>query len=195
MKKSKKNGIAIVLVVLLLALAVGYAAFSQALPINGTAKTQTGNWDVKFKSAEASKSVVTAATTTNTATVAQDGKSVTVSVDLAAPGDGSNITTVIENAGKIDAKLTGFEVTRDFTVSADDANVYENGAMKLTVPAMTTNGSDVIKAGQSKTFVFSVEWDENINATEVQAATFTITFTYEQDNVKFTSNPSWTPNN
>ena len=194
MKKSKKNGIAIVLVVLLLALAVGYAAFSQALPINGTAKTQTGNWDVKFKSAEASKSVVTAATTNNTATVGTDGKSVTVSVDLAAPGDGSNITTVIENAGKIDAKLTGFEVTGDFTATSTD-NVYEYGAMKLTVPAMNEDGSDVIKAGASKTFVFSVEWDENINATEVQAATFTITFTYEQDNVKFTSNPSWTPNN
>lgn len=33
MKKSKKNYVAIVLIVLLLALAVGYAAFNQALPI------------------------------------------------------------------------------------------------------------------------------------------------------------------
>lgn len=190
MKKSKKNYVAIVLVVLLLVLAVGYAAFSQSLTITGTAATQTGNWDVKFKSAEATASVVTAATTDNKAEVATDGKSITVSVDLAAPGDGSNITAVIENAGKIDAKLTGFEVTGDLTVSADNDNVYQNDAIKLTVPEMNADGSDVIEAGAEKTFVFSVEWDEDVNATTAQTAEFTITFTYEQD-VEFTSDPSW----
>jgi len=47
MKKTKRNNVLIVLVVLLLALAVGYAAFQQVLTISGTA-TAAGNWDVKF---------------------------------------------------------------------------------------------------------------------------------------------------
>lgn len=191
MKKSKKNFVAIVLVVLLLALAVGYAAFSQTLTITGTAATQTGNWDVKFKTAEATASVVTAATTNNKAEVSADGKTITVTVDLAAPGDGSNITAVIENAGKIDAKLTGFEVTGELAATGT-ANVYQKDAIKLTTPAVTANGTDVIKAGQSKTFVFSVEWDENVEAATAQTATFDITFTYEQDGVEFTSSQSWT---
>ena len=190
MKKSKKNFVAIVLVVLLLALAVGYAAFSQTLTITGTATTQTGNWDVKFISADASESLVTEAVTNNEAQLSTDGKTITVTVDLAAPGDGSNITAVIENAGKIDAKLTGFEVTGDLAATGT-TNVYQKDAIKLTVPPVTADGTDVIEAGESKTFIFSVEWDENVEAATAQTATFDITFTYEQDGVEFTANPSW----
>ena len=187
MKKSKKNFVAIVLIVLLLALAVGYAAFSESLTISGTAKTQTGNWDVKFISAEATASVVTGTTPANSAEVATDGKSVTVAVELAAPGDGSNITTVIKNSGKIDAKLTGFTVTGDLVDKG--GNVYQKDAIKMTVPAVTTN--DVLAAGAQKTFTFAVEWDENVAASTVQTASFTITFTYEQDGVEFTAAPAW----
>ena len=189
MKKSKKNFVAIVLIVLLLALAVGYAAFSETLTISGTASTQTGNWDVKFISANATASVVTGTTPANTATLAADGKSVTVSVALAAPGDGSNITAVIKNDGKIDAKLTGFTVTGDLTETSSGSHVYTSNAIKMTVPAVTTN--EVLAAGAQKTFTFAVEWDENVAASTVQTASFTITFTYEQDGVEFTAAPAW----
>ena len=50
MAKSKKNYLVIVLVVALVSLAVGYAAFSQNLTISGTA-TGTTTWDVKFTDA------------------------------------------------------------------------------------------------------------------------------------------------
>ena len=49
MKKTRKNSIVIALIVLLLALAVGYAAFSSELTIEGTANA-LGTWDVKFES-------------------------------------------------------------------------------------------------------------------------------------------------
>lgn len=188
MKKSKKNYIAIVLVVLLLALAVGYAAFSSQLTISGTAKAN-GNWDVKFKanSASATQSIVTG-TATNTAEINSDGTAMTVTVNLATPGDGSNISVVVENTGSLDAKLTGFNVTGDLT-QVDTSNVYQKSAIKLTVPEMTEG--EILTKGTSKTFIFSVEWDENVktltNAVNGESATFTITFDYEQNGITGTT--------
>lgn len=184
MKKSnKKNYVAIVLIVLLLALAVGYAAFSQTLTITGTATAKAGTWDVKFTSASASASIVEG-TATNKAVVTND-QTVTVTVNLATPGDGSNVTATIKNNGTVDAKLTGFDVSSaDLTKVSD--TVYQTDAIKLTLPAVTKDGTDVISAGTSKTFTFSVEWDSSVNEAAVgtgQTASFDITFTYEQADI------------
>ncbi|MGN1327727.1 MAG: hypothetical protein ACI4VQ_06625 [Clostridia bacterium] len=179
MKKYKKNYIAIVLIVILLALAVGYAAFSSQLKITGTATA--GAWDVKFTAASASSSIVENPTADNSATVT-DEKTVTVNVYLNAEGDGSNVTATITNDGTVDAKLTGFEVTGDLAKVSD--TVYQTGVIKLTLPAVTDG--DVIAAGASKTFAFSVEWDTSVtdvDTTTEQVASFDITFTYEQDGV------------
>lgn len=50
MKKTKKNYLIIALIVILLTLAVGYAAFSGTLTISGTA-TANGTWDIHFANA------------------------------------------------------------------------------------------------------------------------------------------------
>lgn len=190
MKKSKKNYVAIVLVVLLLALAVGYAAFSQSLTISGTAGA-TGKWDVKFTDADASASIVTG-TEANTATVSDDGKTITVKVNLATQGDGSNVTATITNGGTVGAKLTKFLVSGDLTQDGTNANVYQKDAIKLTVP--TVADGDVIPAGDAKTFTFSVEWDDTKTlSAETETATFDITFDYVQDGITgtFTGTQDW----
>lgn len=182
MKKSKKNYVVIMLVVLLLALAVGYAAFSQALPINGTATAKSGKWDVKFTEATITNSIVIG-TDENVVTLAEDGKSITVTVNLATPGDGANIHTVITNGGELGAILAtdGFTVTG--TGFTKDGNTYKNGAILVKVPDVTNEHT--IAAGGTKTFDFSVEWDDTVTeiSTEGQTATFTITFDYEQDGI------------
>lgn len=184
MKKSnKKNYIAIVLIVLLLALAVGYAAFSSQLKITGTATAKAGTWDVKFTTANATASIVDG-TAANSAVVTND-QTVTVTVNLATPGDGSNITATITNNGTVDAKLTGFNASSANLTKVSDT-VYQTDAIKLTLPTVTSNGTDVIAAGSSKTFTFSVEWDSSVNEATVgtgQTASFDITFTYEQADI------------
>ena len=190
MKKSKKNYIAIVLIVLLLALAVGYAAFSQTLPINGIANVN-GNWDIKFTTAEITDSIVTG-TDPNEAKIAPDGKSITVTVNLATPGDGANIHTVISNVGDLDAKLkaNGFKVEgTGFTETS--TGVYKNGAILVKVPTVTEEHTIAAKTG-TRTFDFSVEWDstETTVSTDGQTATFTITFDYEQDGIDGTYTPA-----
>ena len=51
MKKSKKGYVIIALIVILIAIAVGYAAFSDTLTISGTA-TGAGTWSVVFTEAQ-----------------------------------------------------------------------------------------------------------------------------------------------
>lgn len=179
MKKSKKSNIVIVLVVLLLALAVGYAAFSTELNITGTATTRTGNWDVRFTNAEITDSFVTdAANDQNKAEVASDGKSVSVDAYLQAPGDGVNVTATISNEGILDAELNEFKVT-----NPTDADII------VTVPDTTDKD---IAAGESRDFVFSVEWDANSTATTSdKTASFVITFTYVQGGETFTGTQSF----
>lgn len=192
MKKSKKNVVAIVLVVLLLALAVGYAAFSQTLPISGTANA-SGNWDIKFVAdSETITNSIVEGTTANTAEVAGDGKSMEVTVNLATPGDGANVSVDIRNAGNVDA------VVKDFTVtgtgfSSTDTTTYKNGPILVKVPAETAVEGVELAAGETKTFTFSVEWDSTETDSlgpDGKTATFTITFDYEQKGVTGTYNES-----
>ena len=91
MKKSKKRNYAIiVLFVLLIAIAVGYAAFSTELTINGSASGST-SWDVKFTSAQLLDS--TGATDTNHGSVTNmSDTAVTASITLAYPGDAVNLS-------------------------------------------------------------------------------------------------------
>ena len=71
MKKSKKNSITIALIVLLLALAVGYAAFTSNLVINGTV-AGSGKWDVKFDSVTLVDENMEADSTHGTVTLSED---------------------------------------------------------------------------------------------------------------------------
>lgn len=178
MKKSKKNYIIIALVVILLACAVGYAAFGATLKVSGTA-TASGKWDMHF----AENPTVNGASTNTATRTASD--TIDVSVALGYPGDGATVSTQILNEGTIDAKLTGFVVEGDGFIQS--GNVYTNGAIKVTVPDMTIG--EVVAANGTCNFAFDVEWDSSVNnlgETNSQTANFTITFTYEQSTTTFT---------
>lgn len=174
MKKSKKNYVLIALVVILLCIAVGYAAFSANLTINGTANAN-GTWDVKFVKAAINEP----GHGTVEPSISPDGQTLTVAVELSYPGDGCTVTANIKNSGTIPARLTSFELlneegTADFasddiTVTVpDDGNNFTSGE----------NG-EVIAAGETCPFTFSVQWNESSKATSATAK-FVIKFTYSQ---------------
>ena len=191
MKKSnKKNRAIVVLIVLLIALAVGYAAFQTVLTVNGTATGADVSWDVHFTSAtklyevntDGSKGSEVANTrgTVTLGTASTTGvdhtHSVDVTVNLEYPGDEVLLETVIENTGSLDAKLTGFEVTG------------EGNGLVVSTPtnSVITTGSDVISATNGTcTAQFLVKWDENAasfgDPENNHEQEFHITFTYTQD--------------
>ena len=178
MKKSKKNYTIIVLIVLLLALAIGYAAFSATLTINGTAEG-TGTWDVHFKSATLKDSTGAVDTNHGTATISTvntTNDTITAEVTLAYPGDGVILEAVVENSGNTPAKVKSFNV-----VGADDDLIITE--------AGPTTGEALAADGGTCTAQFAVQWAKDSTA-ESLSKTFTVTFEYEQDTTDVTLTPA-----
>lgn len=160
MKKSKKNYLIIALVVILLCLAIGYAAFTANLTINGTATGKT-TWSVKFTDASI---------TAGHGDVTLGDDEVVVNAELAYPGDGCEVTVNITNEGSLAAKLT------DFKFTAADGTEFSNDNITITTPTMT---DDIIAAGETCPFTFAIKWNEDSTETTV-SANFSIAFEYTQ---------------
>ncbi len=146
-RKSNKNVVIIMLIVLLLALAVGYAAFVDVLNISGTANTK-GTLDLEFQNAEVVK-IVGANTETTKAEISVDKNMLIVNAgDLSYPGAGVEYSVDIVNVGTMPAEIQAITPT----------NI--TGSDKIKV-----NGLDVIKTDHPKiekgkrcNIHFTVEW-------------------------------------
>lgn len=176
MKKSKKNYSIIVLIVLLLALAIGYAAFSGTLTINGTAEG-TGKWDVHFSTATLKAADGSDDTTHGTATITTTtNDTIKADVTLAYLGDGVILEAVVENSGNIPAKLTEFNVE-----GADDDLII--------TPAGPADNEILDANGGTCTAQFAIQWNPDSTATTL-GKTFTVTYEYEQDTSTVTLTPA-----
>ena len=169
-KNKKKNAILVFLIVLILGMAVGYAAFSQTLTINGTANISS-TWDVHFKSI-ADGTLVGA---TNVATYPKlDGTTTaTFNVNLAYPGASATYNIVVENSGSVDAEI------ESIAGNLETANVAEPTGVTFTCDAEV---GDKLAAGATKTYVVTATWDaDDDTVPETTSKTVTITLNYVQD--------------
>lgn len=170
-KNKKKNIILVVLIVLILGMAVGYAAFSQTLTINGTANISS-EWDIHFKSI--TEGTMTGATSvsgfpkveTNTTTA-------TFQVNLAYPGATATYVVEVENGGSVAAKIE--------SIGGDMAtkNAAEPTGVTFTCDAVV---GDKLAAGATKTYNVTATWDaEDDTVPTTTTKTVQITLNYVQD--------------
>ena len=174
----KKQNIAIVAVVaFVLAVAVGYALFSETLKVEGTA-TAKGTFDVEFTSiGEITKVGYTETndengngTSDNIAVISDDKNTLTVTVNkLDYPGAYVEIPVTITNKGSIPAKLKSIKQT-GLDESSSPIKVSYTGLAASETP---------IQTDATQNMKIRVEWlKDNNNIAE--KATFTITLDYEQ---------------
>lgn len=169
MKKSKKNYIVIALIVLLLALGVGYAAFSQNLIITGSAKADA-EFDVHFSAASIGAS-------RGTATISEDKYTVTISgVELKYPGDSVSGSVTIENSSTVPVELTSVNVVDNKGNTLTGTYVQITGLNVATGEVIAANGGTNVKN-------FTISWPASATSdTSVdETLTFTITYTYTQN--------------
>lgn len=167
-RKNKKFLIILVLLVLL-GVAVGYAALSQTLTINGTAKIDT-EWNVVFTSITVADA--SGATQAESTPSKDSDTSVTFNVTLEKPGSYAEYTIVVENKGKIDAKLSA--ITDLATINSTEPTdiVYT-----ITGPEV---GSELAASGTA-TYTVRVEWaSDSDEIPTVKTKTATITLDYVQ---------------
>ncbi len=138
--KSTKNIIIIALLIVILAMAVGYSAFATQLTVDGTAEI-IGVWNVKITNIEA-KEISKGCSAgepqfTNT--------SITFYSKLAKPGDSITYEVTIENSGTIDATL-------------GDILFQEQTDGSPAINYVTTEVATDLKAGEQTTFDIKVEY-------------------------------------
>lgn len=167
MKKSqKKNYVVVALLVVLLFLAIGYAAFSEVLTVSGTA-TGTGTWNVHFGD-------TATLNPSGYGTPVVDVENNTITVDdlkLGYPGDGCTLAFSIVNEGNLPAKLTSLEILNS------DGTAFSSEDITITAPSIE---GETLAANQSCPVTIAIAWDADSEATNVTAS-FKVQFTYDQD--------------
>ena len=142
----KKKTIMIIMCIAILCMIVGYAAFSTALKINGTANIAS-TWQVLFtKIEEVSK---TSGVTIKSAPTAS-GTTATFNLDVQFPGDTIVYKITVENQGTIDA------IINDITASKTG-----NDAIKFNITGIKKG--DILVKGTSTTFNVEITYDVNTN--------------------------------
>lgn len=207
MKKNSKLLI-IGISIFVIALAIGYALFSENISISGTAKAE-GQLDLQITNVDVSGQISGGKTPSNYIDYDVEGTKITMTVNLTAPNDYFQITANIENHGSVDARLNDVNATpnfnradvcglmaelseecgffKDMTYYDEETGVYFVSAL-ANITNMELNSTDIVipagdTSGNYQMMIlagWSNEWDTAI--TEPHQITFTVDFGFVQDN-------------
>ena len=178
MKKTSKKIMIIALVVLLLALAIGYAAFSDTLKISGTANAN-GTFNLEFTAASIAQN--DSFNYSGSSATFNDPNNLVVKIaDLAYPGAGTTVTATITNKGTISANLKEVKI-----------NQPSNAAIIVEYPA-ELKPNHKIAPGKTCTITFVVKWDSTseVLASQIKEVTFGAELIYEQNTTPFSGTTS-----
>lgn len=166
MKKSGKNLVVVAIVLALVVMAVGYAAFATELNLNESTATIQGDWLIEITNIEATTIVGTA----DAGTPSFTDTTATFDALLNAPGDSVTYTVTIENKGSIDAKLDSAVFTEDNEMGSP-AIIYSYD-----------NPATTLAAGATTTFTVTAIYDSTVTEVpEVKTRTITGTINYIQE--------------
>ena len=166
MYRARKNRKIIIgsLLILLLMISVGYAAFQTSLTIRGTSRI-TSNWDVRITNV-----------TTGVATGDAENVSTPTWTDLTAymeanlydKGSAMDYDVTISNRGTFDAKLDNIITTPS-----------SNEAVIITFSGYTKG--ETLAKGQDKVIHVKIQYNPNYNGTAEVSGTSIVEFQYVQD--------------
>lgn len=165
-RSKNKNVILLILLVVVIGMAVGYAALSQALVINGTANIST-EWKILFTDIKEGQMIGAESKTSPsyTATTA------TFDVDLLYPGASAQYVITVANQGSLNAKLISVD-------GIDTANKVAPTDITYSINAKT---NDVLASGDTKDYIVTVTWNaDSTTIPQTKSKTATITLNYEQ---------------
>lgn len=192
-EREMKTLVIAALVISVVAIGVGFAAFSTTLQINGTATVNTDGktWNVFFEKIEkTAESTVGVDSTEPTITNGTAGENTTkaaistISAAFTAPKQKLQYKITVKNAGSYDAKLTAADLTTTLTAAGtgekaetDAANVIKNSIFTFTKAdgSAVNVGTDTIAAGQSQEYLYTLEYKDFTNASELPVGQVTLT--------------------
>ena len=147
-------------------MAVGYAALSQSLTINGTASISS-TWDVQIISISEGTPENGAS---NASSPTHDGTSATFSTNLTVPGSKMTYEITVKNSGNLNAMLTGLTKSPD---SPAATGIYYN-------VTGVEQGVTTLDAGETNVITVEVGWvstDTSMPVTKTVPLTVNLTYT------------------
>lgn len=194
----KERGAKVIAIVALLiavvGLTVGYAAYSSTLTINGTANVDPASWKVNFgyKTGDSLTGTKTGHATETTAPTLADTTISGFDVTLKAPGDSVTYNFLIKNSGTLNARLANFTMgtltcapNASGSISQEDATKL-CGELKYTLTyaddSTITTGTP-LNSNDSKELKLKLEWPSASTLSVSDDVKVTIgetTFVYEQ---------------
>lgn len=195
----KERGAKVIAIVALLiavvGLTVGYAAYSSTLTINGTANVDPASWDVHFayKTGDSLTATKVGNAVENTAPTLEATTISGFDVTLKAPGDSITYDFSVKNGGTLDAKLTTFTLgtltcapNTSSSITQEDATKLCN-ELKYTLTysdgSAITTGATLAKNDGSKDLKLKLEWPSSSTlkvSDDVKVTIGETTFVYEQ---------------
>lgn len=167
------------LIISIVAIGIGFAAFTQTLNINGNAAVQTSSWKVKFSDLNAVEKTGTANEVT--APTLSDTTIETYDVTFKTPGDSVKYKFKVANTGSYDAKLTTVTIPTPTctgtgaTATTDAAKVCDKLTYTLTyADGSTLAENDALSAGQTEDLVLTLTYNSFEDASLLPTADVTI---------------------
>lgn len=176
-----KVAVVAALVISVIAIGIGFAAFTETLSINGNATVQTSSWKVKFTDLSTGTTAGTASITTAPTINTNDTTISTYDIKLAKPGDSVTYTFKVANTGTYDAKLTSVTIpTPTCTGSGDNAETDATNVCKHVTYSLTYSDggtiavNDALAAGTSKEMKLVLSYDTHNVAADLPSGDVTI---------------------
>lgn len=179
----RKTWLVALFLVLVVGISFGYAAIQTTLTINGNTTINKVNWNIHFDNIQVTDGSV--AIDTDAGDVAAnisetDNTKVTYSATLVEPGDFYEFNVDVVNAGSLDALLSDIVKTE----LTDEQDVYTNYTVTYVSADENINGTvpaadDTLAAGETKTLKVRVEFDTNIEASQLPSEPHTMALEYQ----------------
>lgn len=185
--KEMKILVVAALIISIVAIGIGFAAFSENLTINGSASVQTSTWKVKFS--ELGTATLTGTASEVTKPTLSDTTIETYNATFKTPGDSVSYKIKVSNTGSYNAKITTATISvpsctgkaGEATADADATKVCDKLTYTLVYDTDDTQSAgqavavgDTLKAGETRPMVLTLKYAEFTDATLLPAADVSI---------------------
>ena len=175
------------LIISIVAIGIGFAAFSQNLTINGNASVQTSSWKVKFS--ELGSATLTGTAAEVTKPTLSDTTIETYNATFKTPGDSISYKIKVSNTGSYNAKITTATIpvptctgkSGETTAEADAGKVCDKLTYTLVYDTDDTQSAgqavqvgDTLKAGETRPMLLTLKYTDFIDAALLPAADVSI---------------------
>ena len=172
MQNNRKQRRILSLLILLLAITIGFALLSTTLKINGSAGIKSSQWDIHWDSNSISESGIEP--TQGAEVTGEDDDTIEFSAELELPGDYYEFTIDAVNEGSIDGELKPI-VTTILDSNEQETTLPEYIHYTVTYDDDTTpTPGDILEADDKQTYKIRIEFDREETTVPSSTLTYTI---------------------